>query len=411
MVINLITFASILHKQTTIRSSHEIILNELEKYFTLKFIDYTEMGKLTPDDFSLLFIATGGVERLVIQHFEQLPRPTILLADGMQNSLASALEISSWLRNRGMKSEILHGELTEIVKRLFVMYNNFKAQRQISNSRIGVIGTPSNWLIASNVDYLLAKRRWGVEYVDVPLERVVEYYNKISDEEVGDASAQLAGQALACREATPDDMLKAMKIYHALKRIAEEDKLSALTLSCFRLIELTGTTGCLALSLLNDEGIIAGCEGDLQSIFTMLIVKTLTTQSAFMANPSMINARTNEIILAHCTIGLKQTEKFILRSHFETDLSIGIQGILPTGDVTLVKCGGECLDEYYLTTGTLTENTNYLNMCRTQVRIRLNSPADYFLRNPLGNHHILFHGNYETILNEFFQVNSCKRTE
>lgn len=411
MVINLITFASILHKQTTIRSSHEIILNELEKYFTLKFIDYTEMGKLTPDDFSLLFIATGGVERLVIQHFEQLPRPTILLADGMQNSLASALEISSWLRNRGMKSEILHGELTEIVKRLFVMYNNFKAQRQISNSRIGVIGTPSNWLIASNVDYLLAKRRWGVEYVDIPLERVVEYYNKISDEEVGDASAQLAGQALACREATPDDMLKAMKIYHALKRIAEEDKLSALTLSCFRLIELTGTTGCLALSLLNDEGIIAGCEGDLQSIFTMLIVKTLTTQSAFMANPSMINARTKEIILAHCTIGLKQTEKFILRSHFETDLSIGIQGILPTGDVTLVKCGGECLDEYYLTTGTLTENTNYLNMCRTQVRIRLNSPADYFLRNPLGNHHILFHGNYETILNEFFQVNSCKRTE
>lgn len=411
MVINLITFASILHKQTTMRSSHEIILNELEKYFTLKFIDYTEMGKLTPDDFSLLFIATGGVERLVIQHFEQLPRPTILLADGMQNSLASALEISSWLRNRGMKSEILHGELTEIVKRLFVMYNNFKAQRQISNSRIGVIGTPSNWLIASNVDYLLAKRRWGVEYIDIPLERVVEYYNKISDEEVGDASAQLAGQALACREATPDDMLKAMKIYHALKRIAEEDKLSALTLSCFRLIELTGTTGCLALSLLNDEGIIAGCEGDLQSIFTMLIVKTLTTQSAFMANPSMINARTNEIILAHCTIGLKQTEKFILRSHFETDLSIGIQGILPTGDVTLVKCGGECLDEYYLTTGTLTENTNYLNMCRTQVRIRLNSPADYFLRNPLGNHHILFHGNYETILNEFFQVNSCKRTE
>ena len=411
MVINLITFASILHNQTTMRSSHEIILNELEKYFTLKFIDYTEMGKLTPDDFSLLFIATGGVERLVIQHFEQLPRPTILLADGMQNSLASALEISSWLRNRGMKSEILHGELTEIVKRLFVMYNNFKAQRQISNSRIGVIGTPSNWLIASNVDYLLAKRRWGVEYIDIPLERVVEYYNKISDEEVGDASAQLAGQALACREATPDDMLKAMKIYHALKRIAEEDKLSALTLSCFRLIELTGTTGCLALSLLNDEGIIAGCEGDLQSIFTMLIVKTLTTQSAFMANPSMINARTNEIILAHCTIGLKQTEKFILRSHFETDLSIGIQGILPTGDVTLVKCGGECLDEYYLTTGTLTENTNYLNMCRTQVRIRLNSPADYFLRNPLGNHHILFHGNYETILNEFFQVNSCKRTE
>ena len=26
----------------------------------------------------------------------------------------------------------------------------------------------------------------------------------------------------------------------------------------------------------------------------------------------------------------------------------------PTGDVTIIKCGGECLDEYYLSTGTLT---------------------------------------------------------
>ena len=121
MVINLITFASLLHKQASVRSSHETILAELEKYFTVHLVDYQQMGRLTPDDFSILFIATGGVERLVIQHFEQLPRPAILLADGMQNSLASALEISSWLRARGMKSEILHGELTEISKRLFVM--------------------------------------------------------------------------------------------------------------------------------------------------------------------------------------------------------------------------------------------------------------------------------------------------
>ena len=100
MVINLITFASLLHKQASVRSSHEIILNELEKYFTVNFIDYQDINKLSPDDFSILFIATGGVERLVIQHFEALPRPAIILADGMQNSLAAALEISSWLRSQ-----------------------------------------------------------------------------------------------------------------------------------------------------------------------------------------------------------------------------------------------------------------------------------------------------------------------
>lgn len=411
MVINLITFASVLHKQASVRSSHEVLLTELEKYFTLHFIDYQHIDQVNEHDFCILFIATGGVERLVVQHFEQLPRPTILLADGMQNSLAAALEISSWLRTRGMKSEILHGDLNSIVKRIFVLASNFKAQKNLQNNRIGVIGTPSNWLISSNVDYLLAKQRWGVEYVDISLERVYQYYAQTSDDEVGEASARLAEKALACREGTPEDMLKAMRLYIALKRVTEEEKLQALTLSCFRLIKQTDTTGCLALALLNDEGIIAGCEGDLQSVFTLLAAQAVTGKTGFMANPSMIKATNNELVLAHCTIGLKQTDQYILRSHFETESGIGIQGILPTGDVTLLKCGGECLDEYYLTTGTLTENTNYINMCRTQVRVRLNSSVDYFLRNPLGNHHILLQGNYEAQLQEFMQVNSCKRIE
>lgn len=386
-------------------------MTELEKYFTINFVDYQDINNLSADDFSILFIATGGVERLVIQHFESLPRPAIILADGMQNSLAAALEISSWLRGRGMKSEILHGELSEIVKRIFVLHSNFTAQRNLFGMRIGVMGIPSNWLVASNVDYLLAKRRWGVEYTDIPLERIYEYFDRITDDEVGESCALLAGKALACREASAEDMIKAMRLYRAIKRIVEEERLSALTLSCFRLIERTGTTGCLALALLNDEGVIAGCEGDLQSVFTMLAAKVLTGKPAFMANPSMINARTNEVILAHCTIGFKQTEQYIIRNHFETESGIGIQGILPTGDVTIVKCGGECLDEYFLASGTLTENTNYINMCRTQVRIKLDSPAEYFLKNPLGNHHILLHGNYMQVFDEFLQSNACKRVE
>ena len=72
MVLNLITFASLLHKQASILGSHELILNELEKYFTVNIVEYQNINKLTKDDFSLLFIATGGVERLVIQHFESL---------------------------------------------------------------------------------------------------------------------------------------------------------------------------------------------------------------------------------------------------------------------------------------------------------------------------------------------------
>lgn len=92
-------------------------------------------------------------------------------------------------------------------------------------------------------------------------------------------------------------------------------------------------------------------------------------------------------------------------------MGIAIQGLLPIGEVTLVKCGGESLDEYYVSSGFLTENTSYLDLCRTQVRVRLDSSTDYFLKNPLGNHHILIQGNYVENIHEFMQANACKRIE
>ena len=160
-------------------------------------------------------------------------------------------------------------------------------------------------LVASNVDYLLAKRRWGIEFIDIPMEEVYCLFYQIKDDDIGYEASVFANRAIACREGTPEDLLKAMRLYQAVKIICEKKKLDAVTLSCFSLIEKLGTTGCLALALLNDEGIPAGCEGDLQSIFTLLIAKTLTGQAGFMANPAFINDDQNEIVMAHCTIATK----------------------------------------------------------------------------------------------------------
>ena len=64
MTIHLISFASILHKQVSLRSSHEAILSEIEKYYTVKFVDHQDMDKLSSDDFKIIFVATGGVEKI-----------------------------------------------------------------------------------------------------------------------------------------------------------------------------------------------------------------------------------------------------------------------------------------------------------------------------------------------------------
>ena len=405
--IHLITLASVLHDSAVVEQAHAGFIAELKRAFDVCWVTPEHIGDLTADDFSVLFVATGGVEQAVTRMGGVLPQKAVLVADGLQNSLAASLEISAWLRAQGRQSEIVHGPVAEMVQRLEALHADFQALRRLAAMRVGVVGKPSSWLIASGVDYAVAKSRWGMEMVDVSLSRLCEYFEQTSDSEAGSVAGRILRDTCSQKEATGDDVLKAARMYLALRRIVEEEKLDALTLSCFDLIGATATTGCLALALLNDEGIVAGCEGDLRTLFTMCVVKAVTAKPSFMANPSMVDSRTNEFVFAHCTVGIRQTERFSLRSHFESGISVGIQGYLPLGEVTVVKCGGDRLDEYFVASGELLENTDFVNMCRTQVRVRLHASAGYFLHSPLGNHHVLLCGNHAERLKGFLSANGC----
>ncbi len=409
MKITLITFASSFMTPSKMRITHQEMLSALERYFDVTLLNYQDIDRMASDAVCIPFIASGGTERLYQQCFEKLPRPYLLLADGQANSLAASLEISAWIRQSGQKSEILHGDMETIICRIKQYAVDTQSLRALRGKRIGVIGAPSSWLIASDVDYFLAKQRWGVCYVDISLEHLIDYYHSTQADDYTSEAERLIQNASGFREGTQHDVNDALRIYHALKRIVTEEQLDALTLSCFSLIERTGTTGCLALALLNDEGIIAGCEGDLQAVFTMLLAKTLTGHDAFMANPSTIDTMQNELLISHCTIGLKQTRRYMLRSHFESGKGIGIQGILPEGPITLLKCGGECLDTFFASDGMLLENTDHPNMCRTQLRLKLQHPVDYFLHHPIGNHHILIEGHHAQKLQDFFQMMGCSK--
>ena len=73
----------------------------------------------------------------------------------------------------------------EMVSQILQHHQAFQARHYLKGKRIGVVGTPSSWLVACHVDYLLASKRWGVTYVDIPIEEVYKLYNQITDDEVG----------------------------------------------------------------------------------------------------------------------------------------------------------------------------------------------------------------------------------
>lgn len=411
MTINLIIYASSLDNLPSIGLDHQNLLNELELQFKIKYFKHTDLEDIPKEEFSVIFLATGGIEQLVAQDIEKLPRPIVLLADGLHNSLASALEISTWLRERGIKNEILHGDINIIKRRLFTLGTNFHAQHRLKQQRIGILGTPTPWLIASDVDYFLAKQRWGIDFINYPLQRVYDIFDSITDDEVSNECTEFLANASACHGSNPQALIRSMRFYKAVKQLCDEDKLDGITLNCYKTLKDIKTTGCVANSLLNSEGIIAGCEGDLQALFTMIMLKSLTGETGFMCNPIRVDIENDKIILGHCSIAINQVNQYIVRDHFSSKNSLSVQGILPLGEATLVKCGGECLDEFFVTSGSIIENTSTGTDSRTEVLFKLDSSASYFLNNPLGNHHVMIRGNFEKEINSFLQTYSCRRVK
>lgn len=402
--INLITFASVFVPKTeaAIRESHSELFSALDSKYNVNVVFEDQV--LPQDGFTVVFIASGGTEGMVVRRYSELKHPLVLLTDGKSNSLAASLELSCWVRQQGDQCTILHGPMEVILERLARLESQDSSaaddflRSKVCGARIGVIGVPSDWLVSSHVDYTKVLDRWGVELVDLTLDVVNMYYTEtqIDDALLAKVDAFI-NNAIACREPNREEIIKAMRLYVALRRMVDENRLDAITLQCFSLIPTTGTTGCLALALLNDEGIIAGCEGDIPSAFTMLLAKRVTGEDAFMANPSHIDVTTDEVLFAHCTIGLKRCNDYIIRSHFESQSGVAIQGILPEGDVTILKVGGNSLENMFACDGEIIENQDDSHKCRTQIRVKLGQPGaaeDYFLRRSISNHHIIIPGHH-----------------
>ena len=168
------------------------------------------------------------------------------------------------------------------------------------------------------------------------------------------------------------------------------------------MIKIYKNTGCLGLSLLNDEGIIAGCEGDIPAFISMVILHYLTDEPVFMANSSSIDLNKNEIILAHCTLPLNMPDRFYLKTHFESGLGVGIKGEIREGKVTIFKLSGDG-KKYFVSGGEIIENLNKENLCRTQIRLRMNEDVKYFLQDSIGNHHLVCKGDYSKLVRKFFK--------
>jgi len=366
--------------------AHETVVKTLDEGKSV----VKELLSKNPDVFAVL--VTGGTERIVQFTFRDVDIPIILLACDRANSLPAALEMLPRLREMGKDVKLIFAkEYDEDVSRAFESFlATRKAVRRLKETTLGVFGSPSPWLIECTTDYRLLEDKLGLTIKHIDLLTLYKEHQEVSRSAAEDVAKRIVDSVGGLKEPSYETLVEATKMYLATKKIVEKERLDALTVKCFEIIPIVNNTMCLTVSKLIDEGVIAGCEGDINAAVSMIILNYLTNQPVWLANPASVDYERNTITLAHCTVAtslISDPKKIILRSHFESGRGISIQGPVRKGKVTLIRLGGPRLDNMMILSGEIVDtDMNYGYMCRTQVEVKLNGSAVNFLDESLGNH-------------------------
>jgi len=388
MSIALYTLTSNLHKETARPAREETFIKDIERELGEEFLyrddDFSDFGQ---HGMSLVYVRTGGTEGLFKDL--NLKGRISILTSGRSNSLAASMEILSYLRQQGQAGEIIHGSVSYIAGRIrkaaadhlhtaatvagtmetddSCPFIHPLPDIDLGGGRLGVIGKPSDWLISSNADYAKARRKLGVELVDIPMSELLDALPELPDEEMRSIRGSQA-------------------IYSGLRKLIDEYELEGLTLRCFDLLDTVHNTGCLALAKLNAEGIPSSCEGDITALLSMIYLERTTGCPGFQCNLSRIDG--DEMLFAHCTVPLNMVDSYTFATHFESGIGTAIKAELPAGPVGIFKISPD-LESFVSIRGQLLRCPSEQNLCRTQVIVNAPGAASYFLHSPLANHHII----------------------
>ena len=166
------------------------------------------------------------------------------------------------------------------------------------------------------------KQQLGVEMMAITDGRYDEIMANIDDQAAKAQAKRWLDEAEGIIEPNHEDVLKAAKASLTLDKLIAENHADGLCVgTCMRW--LSRGFPCLGFSRLNDRGIPAACDGDMDCLLTMLIFQHAFNRAGFLGNAGGVDTAKNAFHLSHCSAPLKMEgpngpkAPYLLRRHAE----------------------------------------------------------------------------------------------
>ena len=364
--------------------------------------------KGTGADALVVCIATWSEDHHLLDLLSEVSLPIILRAYPARDtgSLCCAHQIGAVFTDIGKTYECVYAEPDDpaAAKKTMQIAVPYALARKMAHARVGAIGGRVKGMTEIAYDEFAIKEKLGARVVNLDEKEMTDKVAAMGDGEAKALLETLRPRLSRCAIlSTEDALLESVKYYAALKALAEEYELTALSVKCY-----TTYMGkvCLAYSLLEEEGISCACEGDVTNALTMELLRHLSGKAVNNTDLLYPDEEKNTILFAHCgSSGFSIADSRIELAPVRlADSGVCCRFTAMPGTVTAVNlCGhGETFRLSCMTGQALPCGMEFPG---NPTVIRFQKPVgvigDWILQNGIGHHWMVGYGDFSEILRRF----------
>ena len=369
-------------------------------------------------DVLLICIATWSEDHHLLDLLGYVDKPVILRAYPARDtgSLCCAHQIGAVFTDIGKTYEFVYGEPEDpaCAEKVRTIATAYALKNTMNKVRVGAIGGRVKGMTEIAYDEFSIKEKLGARVVNLDEKEMTEKVAALSDREAEAILAQKQDMLRPCTVlSTKESMLESIKYYDAMRALAEEYSLSALSVKCY-----TTYMGkiCLGYSILAEEGIVGSCEGDVTNALTMKILYELSGKPINNTDLLYLDEEKNTILFSHCgssgfSIASGEIQLAPVRL---AETGVCCKFLMEPGTVTLVNiCGhGEKFRLSAMVGEAIPCGMEFPgNPMVVKFRKRVEDINEEIMANGIGHHWMIGYGNFLPELKNFCRIQNINYFE
>lgn len=208
----------------------------------------------------------------------------------------------------------------------------------LKRARIGIIGYRADGFFNVGTDELALYGKFGCLVDHFELSELFDY--AALPEDVAKYTKKLGVFDLCGVTASQTE--KVALLAAKLKKFVDDKGLSVLAIRCWpEFAKGFGISPCASMSLVQDEGYILACEGDVDCGLTMLCHRAAGAETPFMADLSQVNTENNSALMWHCGVapcGLTDGRcKATLDTYFAGGKGVTAGFVMKSGQINMAR--------------------------------------------------------------------------